>query len=63
MDQQNIEMVPEVSEQCELPSSKVTGEGDATLSGAGVTASAVKEGLHPDTGSLVTASPCVGISE
>ena len=63
MDRQNKEMVPKASEQCEFPSSKVTGEGDVTLSGASVIATAVKEGLSPDNGSLVTMSPGISVSE
>ena len=57
MDQQNEELVPKASEQCEPPSSKVTGEEDATLSGVGVTAPAVKIDLTPATGSLGTVGP------
>ena len=63
MNQQNKETVPKASEQCEFPSSKVTREGYATLLGPGITAAAVREGLPPDTGSLVTVGPGVGVSE
>ena len=56
MDQQKEELVPKASEQCEPPSSKVTGEGGATLSG-------LKLDLTPATGSLVTVGPGAGVSE
>ena len=61
MDQQNKELFPKASEQCKPPSSKVTGEEGATLSGVGVTAPAVKVGLTPATGSLRTVGPGAGV--
>ena len=63
MNKENKETVPKASRLCEFPSSKVTGEGETTLSGAGVTAPAVKESLPPAIGSLVTTGPGVGISK
>ena len=62
MNQQNEELVPKASEQCEPPNSKITGEEDATLSGVDVNAFAVKVGLTPATGSLGTVGPGAGVS-
>ena len=63
MEKQIENSVPKASEQYELPSSKVTAEGGATLSGVGVIAPALKVGLTPATGSLVTLGPGAGVYE